>query len=206
MTKQEAYEAILPLIRKWVGSRYPLLMWRSDASLLDCLQFVRMRIWELWEKYDPARASRRTWVTFKSTKLVLDYHRKIHGRPGGKISGKPGMPRADCPQPLPVADLLPDPSPPPHREVDQRLDVAYWVGLLLAELRQMLPPRFWRTVVEYYLHEKTMRQVGEEEGVTESAIYQRFAARIWPAFETLRRQHFANNPELQSEMSELLSP
>jgi len=198
MTPEEEFKELKPLMDRAVALRYPRLIWSREASKEDCLQFVQISMWELWDRYDPEKASRKRWVAFKASKLVIDYHRKVHGRLGGKRKAK------EVPSLMASEVFFVDQTTGPQVEVDRKLDTTLWVQRVMTELRAILPKKFLSVVVLYYLDGLTMKQIGERESRTESAIYHRFTTRIWPAMKDIRERFRVEYPDAEFDISCLL--
>ena len=131
----------------------------------DLVQETMLRAWKARERYDPARASVRTWLYRIATNACLTAHEGRRRRP---LPSGLGMPSDDPAAPLVPALDVPWLGPIP----DARFDVELRADLRLAWVAavQVLPARQRAVLVLREVLAFTAAEVAEQLGTTAAAV------------------------------------
>lgn len=159
--------AVDELYGRYAGPLYGFGLRRSgDAELAEELvQRVLTKLWQLAERYDPAKGSVRTWVFMIARSTAVDLHRRRRRR------DEPAR------EPVELADdhdeldrllkaemvrVALERLSPPHREV---LDLAYFAGLTQMEVAARLGLPVGTVKSRTYYALKAFRLACDELGV-----------------------------------------
>ncbi len=131
----------------------------------DLVQETMLRAWRARDRYDPARASERTWLYRIATNACLT---AMKGRAGRPLPSGLGAPSQDPAAPLTPAFDIPWLQPFP----DARFDVAARSDLRLALVAamQLLPPRQRAVLVLREVLEFSAAEVADQLGTTVAAV------------------------------------
>ncbi|MEU9166805.1 sigma-70 family RNA polymerase sigma factor [Streptomyces sp. NPDC048420] len=131
----------------------------------DLVQETMLRAWKARDRYDPARASVRTWLYRIATNVCLT---ALEGRARRPLPSGLGAPSDDPGAPLTPALDIPWLQPFP----DARLDVEVRADLRLALVAamQVLPPRQRAVLVLREVLEFTAAEVAEQLWTTTAAV------------------------------------
>jgi RNA polymerase sigma-70 factor (ECF subfamily) len=142
---------------------YRMLGSFHDAE--DLVQETMLRAWKARDRYDPARASVRTWLYRIATNVCLS---ALEGRARRPLPSGLGAPSEDPGAPLTPALDIPWLQPFP----DARLDTGMRAGIRLALVAamQVLPPRQRAVLVLREVLEFSAAEVAAQLGTTVTAV------------------------------------
>ena len=131
----------------------------------DLAQETMLRAWKARQRYDPARASVRTWLYRIATNACLS---ALEGRARRPLPSGLGAPSEDPAAPLTPALAVPwlQPFPDERFDVEMRADLR----LALAAAMQFLPPRQRSVLVLREVLEFSAAEVAEQLGTTVPAV------------------------------------
>jgi RNA polymerase sigma-70 factor, ECF subfamily len=131
----------------------------------DLAQETMLRAWKARQRYDPARASVRTWLYRIATNACLS---ALEGRARRPLPSGLGAPSEDPAAPLTPALDVPwlQPFPDARFDVGMRADLR----LALAAAMQLLPPRQRAVLVLREVLEFSAAEVAEQLGTTVPAV------------------------------------
>jgi RNA polymerase sigma-70 factor (ECF subfamily) len=149
--------------------RFALARLRDPALAEEIVQDVILRAWRHQDRFDPKRASQRTWLFEIARNLTTDAHRRRSARPLASVNGDAAPDRAEPGDPYgeavdrwhveaALAGLRPE-----HREVIQ---LVHYEGLTLdqAAERAQIPVGTAKSRCFYAL--RSLRGLLAEPGVT----------------------------------------
>ncbi|MFD7879550.1 sigma-70 family RNA polymerase sigma factor [Streptomyces sp. NPDC059766] len=131
----------------------------------DLVQETLLRAWKARDRYDPARASARTWLYRIATNVCLT---ALEGRGRRPLPSGLGAPSDDPGAPLTPAPDVPwlEPFPDPRFDVDVRADLRLaWVAAV-----QCLPARQRAVLVLREVLEFSAAEVAGQLGTTVAAV------------------------------------
>ncbi|MEV4758999.1 sigma-70 family RNA polymerase sigma factor [Micromonospora sp. NPDC049559] len=131
----------------------------------DLVQETMLRAWRARDRYDPARASVRTWLYRIATNACLT---ALEGRPRRPLPSGLGAPSEDPRAALTPAFDIPwlQPFPDPRLDAEARADMR----LALVVAMQVLPPRQRAVLVLREVLEFTAAEVADQLGTTVPAV------------------------------------
>ncbi|MET7737506.1 sigma-70 family RNA polymerase sigma factor [Streptomyces sp. NPDC005402] len=131
----------------------------------DLVQETMLRAWKARDRYDPARASVRTWLYRIATNVSLT---ALEGRARRPLPSGLGAPSDDPGKPLTPAMDIPwlQPFPDARLDVEVRADMR----LALVAAMQVLPPRQRAVLVLREVLEFTAAEVADQLGTTTAAV------------------------------------
>lgn len=131
----------------------------------DLVQETMLRAWKARDRYDPTRASVRTWLYRIATNVCLT---ALEGRTRRPLPSGLGAPSEDPRAPLTPALDIPWLQPFPDARFD--LEVRADMRLALVAAMQVLPPRQRAVLVLREVLEFTAAEVAEQLGTTAAAV------------------------------------
>ncbi|MFJ3339431.1 RNA polymerase subunit sigma-70 [Streptomyces sp. NPDC086766] len=152
-----------PYLGELVAFCYRMLGSFHEAE--DAVQETLLRAWKARDRYDPARASVRTWLYRIATNVCLT---ALEGRGRRPLPSGLGMPSDDPGAPLVPALDVPwlEPFPDARFDVEGRVDLRLaWVAAV-----QMLPARQRAVLVLREVLAFTAVEVAEQLGTTVAAV------------------------------------
>ncbi|MFK4099409.1 sigma-70 family RNA polymerase sigma factor [Streptomyces sp. NPDC019531] len=131
----------------------------------DLVQETMLRAWKARDRYDPTRASARTWLYRIATHVCLT---ALEGRARRPLPSGLGAPSDDPGAPLTPALDIPwlQPFPDARFDVEVRADMR----LALVAAMQVLPPRQRAVLVLREVLEFTAAEVAEQLGTSVAAV------------------------------------
>lgn len=158
--------AMADLYDTYAGPLYGYGYRRLGSTTLaeDLVQRVMTRLWQLADRYDPSRASVRTWVFTIARTSCIDLHR-AHPRAGSEPFGAGEVGMEDDIEQLLHAELIRvalDRLSSDHRQV---VDLCYFAGLTQVEVAARLGVPLGTVKSRSFYALKALRLALEELGV-----------------------------------------
>jgi RNA polymerase sigma-70 factor, ECF subfamily len=156
-----------PYRRELLAHCYRMLGSVTEAE--DLLQETMLRAWRSWERYDPARASMRTWLHRIATNACLN---ALAGRARRPLPSGLGGPADDPGAPLVPEFDVPWLQPFPDARLDPAVLAAQRGSLRLAMVAamQLLPPRQRAVLLLREVLAFSAAEVAEMLGVSPAAV------------------------------------
>lgn len=145
--EQEAFKA---LIDRYASSLYNFaahMAGRNDAP--DIVQEIFIKVWKNIERFNPLKASFRTWIFTIAKNSITDFLRKKKSLLFSEMDEGGGENADSFSEKIPAEDPLPD-------QILQKLED----GKLLNEILEKLHPNYREVLALHYQEEMTFEEIG----------------------------------------------
>jgi RNA polymerase sigma-70 factor (ECF subfamily) len=143
-------EAFKVLINRYTTPLYNFtarLTNKNDAS--DIVQEIFIKTWKNIKRFDPLKASFKTWIFTIARNAVTDFFRKKKSLLFSDIENKDGKDIDSFAENIPDENLLPE-------EALQKLEDSVFLNKILAKLR----PDYQEVLILHYQEEMTFEEIG----------------------------------------------